>query len=87
MYSRDVRVLDIGRSHADPGEVRTQVVPAMSTRHFPRRRGFERQQQSFMAGVEIDTTYVRDGDPREGFHELDGFPDRLDDRLVFRRLR
>jgi len=47
-----VRATEVGRAHADPRQVRGQVVPALAARNEARLRLFVQQVQRLVAGIE-----------------------------------
>ncbi len=49
-----MRAVGGSRSHADPGEVGREVVPAVTTGNHPRQGRFVFKQQRLMARVELD---------------------------------
>ena len=70
-----VRAARIGRAHADPREMRGQIVPAFLARHTAGLRLLVKQMQAFVAGKEIDPLQLARMHAHQAFHEADGFAD------------
>ena len=77
-----MRAVELRGAHADPRQVRRQVVPARPVRHLAGLRLLVEQMQRLVAGEEVDPVHRRHLASRQGLHEAQRLADRLDDALV-----
>ena len=73
---------ELRRAHADPGEVRREVVPAFAARHLAGLGLLVEQVQAFVAGEEVDPVHLAHLAAGEGLHEAQRLADAGDDAAV-----
>jgi len=78
----DVCAGEIRRAHADPREVRRQVVPMAAMLQEPRLRLLVWQMQSLVRRVELDSMRAVHRLTRDRFEKLERVGDRLHQRVV-----
>ncbi len=81
----DVRAIHFRRAHADPREMRRQVVPARAPVEVSRLRLFVQQVQAFVCRVDIRTAGLVHRLPGNRFQKIERVRDRSDDCVVLIR--
>jgi hypothetical protein len=82
-----VRPVEVARTHADPGQVRGEVVPALPARHLAGLGLLVGQVHRIMAREEIDASDVADARPGQRLQEPERLAQRFHHSLVLRGSR
>ena len=78
----DMRAIELRRAHADPREVRREVVPAVLSRNETGLRLLIQQMQTLVTGVETHQARILYRLAAHAFEEIERIADRIDDALV-----